>query len=152
MQAIQDMTSTDLVNLRRTLYLTIMSSATFEEAGHKLLKLRLPPEQEPEVCAIILECCGQEKTYMSFYGLLAQRFCGRMVSYACAPPPPRRPSWPLLPTCRTTKPPLPHAKVAACPYIEWALWVLVLAFGSPVRVTVFQLPPVPNACMTRSQG
>eukprot|EP00892_Ulva_mutabilis_P011560 jgi/Ulvmu1/8777/UM048_0032.1 len=81
-QVIQDMTSTDLVNLRRTLYLTIMSSATFEEAGHKLLKLRLPPQQEGEVCAIILECCGQEKTYMNFYGLLAQRFCARMISYA----------------------------------------------------------------------
>lgn len=84
-QEIQDMTSTDLVNLRRTLYLTIMSSATFEEAGHKLLKLRLPPGQEAEVCAIILECCGQEKTYMNFYGLLAQRFCSRMVAYAYAP-------------------------------------------------------------------
>lgn len=81
------MTSTDLVNLRRTLYLTIMSSATFEEAGHKLLKLRLPPGQEAEVCAIILECCGQEKTYMNFYGLLAQRFCSRMVAYACVPLP-----------------------------------------------------------------
>ena len=38
-QAIQDQTETNLVNLRRTIYLTIMSSLDFEEAGHKLMKI-----------------------------------------------------------------------------------------------------------------
>jgi hypothetical protein len=38
-QAIQDQTQTNLVNLRRTIYLTIMSALDFEEAGHKLLKM-----------------------------------------------------------------------------------------------------------------
>jgi pre-mRNA-splicing factor CWC22 len=28
-----------MVNLRRTIYLTIMSALDFEEAGHKLLKM-----------------------------------------------------------------------------------------------------------------
>ena len=36
---IQDLTEQDLVNLRRTIYLTIMSSAGFEECAHKLTKL-----------------------------------------------------------------------------------------------------------------
>jgi hypothetical protein len=36
---ITDLTSTNLVNLRRTIYLTIMSALDFEEAGHKLLKM-----------------------------------------------------------------------------------------------------------------
>ncbi|CAM6019098.1 unnamed protein product [Sphagnum balticum] len=40
---IQDETETNLVNLRRTIYLTIMSSVDFEEAGHKLLKIKLEP-------------------------------------------------------------------------------------------------------------
>jgi pre-mRNA-splicing factor CWC22 len=46
---IQDETETNLVNLRRTIYLTIMSSVDFEEAGHKLLKIKLEPGQE--VCS-----------------------------------------------------------------------------------------------------
>ena len=43
---IQDETETNLVNLRRTIYLTIMSSVDFEKAGHKLLKIKLEPGQE----------------------------------------------------------------------------------------------------------
>lgn len=43
---IRDETETNLVNLRRTIYLTIMSSVDFEEAGHKLLKIKLEPGQE----------------------------------------------------------------------------------------------------------
>ena len=47
---ISDETETNLVNLRRTIYLTIMSSVDFEEAGHKLLKIKLEPGQE--VCVL----------------------------------------------------------------------------------------------------
>ncbi|EAY79970.1 hypothetical protein OsI_35134 [Oryza sativa Indica Group] len=43
---IRDQTETNLINLRRTIYLTIMSSVDFEEAGHKLLKIKLEPGQE----------------------------------------------------------------------------------------------------------
>lgn len=43
---IKDETETNLVNLRRTIYLTIMSSVDHEEAGHKLLKIKLEPGQE----------------------------------------------------------------------------------------------------------
>jgi hypothetical protein len=42
---IADETGTDVVNLRRTIYLTIMSSLDFEEAGHKLMKITLRPGQ-----------------------------------------------------------------------------------------------------------
>lgn len=72
---IQDETETNLVNLRRTIYLTIMSSVDFEEAGHKLLKIKLEPGQEMELCIMLLECCSQERTYLRYYGLLGQRFC-----------------------------------------------------------------------------
>ncbi|XP_062017081.1 uncharacterized protein LOC133733470 isoform X2 [Rosa rugosa] len=48
MKFIGDETDTNLVNLRRTIYLTIMSSVDFEEAGHKLLKIKLEPGQEGE--------------------------------------------------------------------------------------------------------
>jgi pre-mRNA-splicing factor CWC22 len=36
---IQDQSNTNLVNLRRTIYLTIMSSVDFEECCHKLMKV-----------------------------------------------------------------------------------------------------------------
>ncbi|XP_065630502.1 uncharacterized protein LOC111995749 [Quercus suber] len=72
---IRDETETNLVNLRRTIYLTIMSSVDFEEAGHKLLKIKLEPGQEMELNIMLLECCSQERTYLRYYGLLGQRFC-----------------------------------------------------------------------------
>ncbi|KAF2606586.1 hypothetical protein F2Q68_00045310 [Brassica cretica] len=52
-----------------------MSSVDFEEAGHKLLKIKLEPGQEMELCIMLLECCSQERTYLRYYGLLGQRFC-----------------------------------------------------------------------------
>lgn len=61
---LQDQTQTDLINLRRTIYLTIMSSAQFEEAGHKLMKIKLAQGQEIEVVTMLIECCSQEKTYI----------------------------------------------------------------------------------------
>jgi pre-mRNA-splicing factor CWC22 len=38
---IMDFTEQDLINLRRTIYLVIMSSVNFEECCHKLLKLNI---------------------------------------------------------------------------------------------------------------
>nr|GMD66321.1 pre-mRNA-splicing factor CWC22 homolog [Ipomoea batatas] len=43
--------------------------------GHKLLKVKLEPGQEMELCIMLLECCSQERTYLRNYGLLGQRFC-----------------------------------------------------------------------------
>ena len=85
MQVIHDRTATNDVHLRRTLYLTIMSSAGYEEAGHKLMKMGLQPVQEPELVRMIIDCCSQERTFLRFYALLAQRFCVKFFSYACAP-------------------------------------------------------------------
>ena len=69
------MTGTDLVAFRRTVYLTIMSSLSHEEAAHKLLRLNLPPGHEPELANMVIECCSQERSYLKLYGLLAQRLC-----------------------------------------------------------------------------
>lgn len=71
---IKDQSNADLVNLRRTIYLTIMSSADPEEATHKLMKINLPAGQEPELPSMIVECCSQEKTYTKFFGLIGERF------------------------------------------------------------------------------
>ncbi len=72
---ILDTTETNLIALRRTIYLTIQSSLDFEEAVHKLMKMNLKPGHEPELCHMILDCCAQQRTYEKFFGLMAQRFC-----------------------------------------------------------------------------
>ncbi|XP_023244346.1 pre-mRNA-splicing factor CWC22 homolog [Centruroides sculpturatus] len=74
-QTIIDNTETNLVSLRRTIYLVIQSSLDFEECAHKLLKLELQPGHIVELCYMILDCCAQQRTYEKFFGLLAQRFC-----------------------------------------------------------------------------
>ena len=72
---IHDMSESDLIHLRRTIYLTIMSSATFEECTHKLAKINIPQGREEELINMIIECCSQERTFLRYYGLIAARFC-----------------------------------------------------------------------------
>lgn len=74
-QTIIDQTETNMVAFRRTVYLTIQSSLDVDECAHKLLKGEIKPGWESELCNMILDCCAQQRTYIKFYGLLAQRFC-----------------------------------------------------------------------------
>lgn len=78
---IEDKSDADIINLRRTIYLTIMNSLDFEECAHKLLKNVITPGTEAEVPGMIIECCSQERTYMRFYGLLGERFCQLNPTY-----------------------------------------------------------------------
>lgn len=55
MGKILDLTESDLVNLRRTLYLTIMSSVSFEECAHKITRLKIPDGYELELCNMLGE-------------------------------------------------------------------------------------------------
>ncbi|KAI0098983.1 MIF4G-domain-containing protein [Hypoxylon sp. NC0597] len=71
---IKDQSNTDLVNLRKTIYLSIMSSIDPEECVHKLMKVNIPAGQESELPSMVVECCSQEKTYSKFYGLMGERF------------------------------------------------------------------------------
>ena len=43
---IQDETQMNTMALRRTIYLTIMSSLSFEECAHKMLQMSIKPGQE----------------------------------------------------------------------------------------------------------
>ncbi|CCO26008.1 Pre-mRNA-splicing factor CWC22 [Rhizoctonia solani AG-1 IB] len=72
---ITDMTETNLVNLRRTIYLTIMNALSYEEAVHKMMKVNIQEGQEIELCNMIVECCSQERSYSNYYGLIGERFC-----------------------------------------------------------------------------
>ena len=48
---VHDQTGTNMINLRRTIYLTIMSALDFEEAVHKLLRIDLAGGQEVRLVA-----------------------------------------------------------------------------------------------------
>ncbi|KAF5352025.1 hypothetical protein D9758_009416 [Tetrapyrgos nigripes] len=73
-EGIEDKTETNLVNLRRTIYLTIMNALNYEEAVHKLLKVQLKEGQEIELINMVIECSSQERSYSTFYGLIGERF------------------------------------------------------------------------------
>jgi pre-mRNA-splicing factor CWC22 len=72
---IVDLNEEDLIKLRRVIYLTIISSVDYRECCHKLLKLNMKEGQEMELVNMIIECCIQERTYLRFYGLLAESLC-----------------------------------------------------------------------------
>jgi pre-mRNA-splicing factor CWC22 len=62
------------VIFRKQVYLTVMSSANFEECTHKLLKV-LVEGKERVMAEMIVECCAQERVYQKFYGLIGERLC-----------------------------------------------------------------------------
>jgi len=71
-EKVEDFTEKDVINLRRTIYLTIMNSIDFESCAHKLISLGIAENKhEDEVCHMFVECCLQERTYIRFFGLLA---------------------------------------------------------------------------------
>lgn len=70
---IEDRTETNMVNLRRTIYLTIMSSLDFEEGVHKLMKLNIPEGKEVSLqCddrfACIFAAHGVDSKLLSLFG------------------------------------------------------------------------------------
>merc|ERR1711920_1170136 len=72
-ERIVDFTEQDLVNLRRSIYLVIMSSLNFEECVHKILKLNISEGQEKEVCTMLIDCCAMDRMFNRFFALQAQR-------------------------------------------------------------------------------
>jgi len=74
-QKILDFSEKDLVNLRRSIYLVIMSSLHFEECVHKILKLNITEGQEKEVCTMLIDCCAMDKMFNRFFALQSQRLC-----------------------------------------------------------------------------
>ncbi|CAA9991178.1 cell cycle control protein, putative [Plasmodium knowlesi strain H] len=80
-QEITDMTEQYLINLRKNVYLSIMSSLSFEECVHKLLKLNIKKGYEIEICNMLIDCCCMEKTFQKFYALQAERLCKLKIIY-----------------------------------------------------------------------
>ena len=61
-QTIIDQTETNLIALRRTIYLTIQSALDFEECAHKLLRMELKPGQEVKLLITLNKFLKEFKT------------------------------------------------------------------------------------------
>ncbi|CAN8074149.1 unnamed protein product [Agarophyton chilense] len=77
-----DLSKTDLLNFRRTVYLTHSSTLSAEESAHRLfILMRENKGREAELCRMIVECCSQESSFQKVYGHLAHRICFCERSY-----------------------------------------------------------------------
>eukprot|EP00835_Amoeboradix_gromovi_P001024 NODE_40_length_29852_cov_0.370215.p3 type:complete len:515 gc:universal NODE_40_length_29852_cov_0.370215:545-2089(+) len=70
-----DKTGNDLIQLRKSVYLTIKSSLGYEECTHKLLKLGVSDEYKSELPNMLIDCCSDEKTFNTFYSQIGIRLC-----------------------------------------------------------------------------
>jgi len=83
---VQDSGTTDLAQLareqrmntevRRAIFVAIMSATDFQDAYVRLMKLQLKKKQEFEFPKVLIHCAGAEKSYNPYYTLIAKRLCG----------------------------------------------------------------------------
>lgn len=83
--SITDETSTDFIHLareqrmntdvRRSIFIAIMSATDYKDAHVRLQKLCLKKAQELEIPKVLIHCAGAEKMYNPFYSFVARRVC-----------------------------------------------------------------------------
>ena len=64
-------------DVRRAIFVAVMSSEDYADACDRLNKLQLKNKQEREIPRVLLHCCSQEEVYNPFYSLVASRLCGQ---------------------------------------------------------------------------
>lgn len=62
-------------DVRRSIFVSIMSSTDYNDAYVRLMKLRLKRAQELEIPKVLIHCAGAEKVYNPFYTFLSRRVC-----------------------------------------------------------------------------
>ncbi|PBP19701.1 glycerol defect protein 1 suppressor [Diplocarpon rosae] len=63
-------------DIRRAIFVTIMSATDFQDAYQRLMKLKLKKVQEFEIPKVLIHCAGGEKSYNPYYTLIAKKVCG----------------------------------------------------------------------------
>lgn len=63
-------------DVRRSIFVAIMSATDFQDAHVRLLKLRLKRAQEFEIPRVLAHCVMEEEAYNPYYTLIARRICG----------------------------------------------------------------------------
>ncbi|KAL8695730.1 MAG: hypothetical protein Q9201_007971 [Fulgogasparrea decipioides] len=62
-------------DVRRSIFVAIMSATDYNDAFQRLMKLRLKKSQELEIPKVIIHCAGAEEAYNPYYTLLSRRVC-----------------------------------------------------------------------------
>ncbi|KAL6707542.1 hypothetical protein ACN47E_003891 [Coniothyrium glycines] len=62
-------------DIRRAIFVSIMSASDFKDAQIRLSKLNLKKSQETEIPRVLVHCAGAEKSYNPYYTVLARRIC-----------------------------------------------------------------------------
>ncbi|CDK27443.1 unnamed protein product [Kuraishia capsulata CBS 1993] len=62
-------------DIRRAIFVSIMSANDFMDSFDKLEKLQLKKQQEREIINIVLHCVSMETVYNPYYGFLAKKLC-----------------------------------------------------------------------------
>ena len=65
-------------DVRRSIFVAIMSANDFQDAHVRLMKLRLKRAQEFEIPRVLLHCAMEEQAHNPYYTLIARRICGDM--------------------------------------------------------------------------
>ncbi|KAJ4291532.1 suppressor of glycerol defect [Collariella sp. IMI 366227] len=61
--------------VRRSIFVSLMSAMDFQDAHQRILKLRLNRERQREIPNVILRCAGAEQHYNPYYTLVARKLC-----------------------------------------------------------------------------
>ncbi|KIW02947.1 uncharacterized protein PV09_05612 [Verruconis gallopava] len=62
-------------DVRRTIFINILSASDYKDACMRLNKLKLKKTQELEIPAVLIHCAGAEKGYNPYYTLIAKQLC-----------------------------------------------------------------------------
>lgn len=62
-------------DVRRSIFVSIMSATDYRDAHLRLLKLRLKKSQELEIPKVLIHCAAAETTYNPYYTLIARKLC-----------------------------------------------------------------------------
>ncbi|KAJ0416798.1 MA3 domain-containing protein [Aspergillus carlsbadensis] len=65
-------------DVRRSIFVAIMSATDYQDAHVRLLKLRLKRNQEFEIPRVLTHCAMEEETHNPYYTLIARRLCGEL--------------------------------------------------------------------------
>lgn len=63
-------------DVRRAVFVAIMSASDYQDAHLRLMKLSLKKKQEYEIPKVLIHCVGAEKSYNPYYTLIAKKLCG----------------------------------------------------------------------------
>ncbi|KAJ0115933.1 hypothetical protein J7T55_004103 [Diaporthe amygdali] len=63
-------------DVRRSIFIAVMSASDYEDAYGRVMKLRLRKDRQKEVAYVVMQCAGAEQQYNPYYGLVARRLCG----------------------------------------------------------------------------